>query len=113
MELQEVLDKMVNFESLVEPQEMVAIVGHIGGFITDFELQYDEAKLAYSLEWEKVKYETENGKPNSDKLTEIKMMRNPTYAKLMHTKRTLGELKRYRSDLNRKLDVIMGIKRRS
>lgn len=117
MELQEILEKMVNFEALVEPQEMVIISGHISGFLTDYELQYDEAKIAYSLKWEQVKYEEDDGtkreKPLSDKVTEVRMMRDDTYKNLMQVKRTLSELKRYRSDLNRKLDVIMGIKRRS
>lgn len=116
MDLDEIVQKMVEFEKLVEPQEMVILSGHISGFLTDYELAYDEAKLAFSFAWEKMKYE-ENGiareKPLSDKVTEVKMLRSPEYAELMKVKRTLAELKRYRSDLNRKLDVIMGIKRRS
>jgi len=116
MELNQVLEKMIDFEKLVEPQEMVILSGHIGGFITDYEMQYDEAKLAFSLRWEEVKYKDggiSREKPLSDKVTEVKMMQDPTYRNLLKIKRTLSELKRYRSDLNRKIDVIMGIRRRS
>lgn len=118
MTLDEIVQKMVDFEKLVEPQEMVILSGHISGFITDYELAYDDAKLAYSFAWEKMKYEdvvinATREKPLSDKVTEVKMLRSSEYAQLMKIKRTLSELKRYRSDLNRKLDVIMGIRRRS
>lgn len=118
MDLEEIVQKMVEFEKLVEPQEMVILSGHISGFLTDYELAYDEAKLAFSFAWEKMKYEdviinAPREKPLSDKVTEVRMLRSPEYSELMKVKRTLAELKRYRSDLNRKLDVIMGIKRRS
>lgn len=113
MELNEILDKMKEPEKLIEPNEMVILGQHIGGFITDYELKYDEAKMEYSFKWEKVKYETENGKPLSDKQTEIRMMRDDVYKKLNNIKRTLGELKRYRADLHRRVDIIMGIKRHS
>lgn len=115
MTLQEVMAKMVNFETLVEPQEMVIIASHISGLITDFQAKYDEDNLRYSLRWEEVKYTpAQRGeKPLSDKMTDIVMMRDQAYQDLVATKRVLAELKRYRSDLNRKLDVIMGIKRRS
>lgn len=114
MELPEILERMSNPEGLIDPNDIVILNGHIGGFITDYELQYDEVKMAFSFKWEEVKYTVPAGqRPLTDKLTEIKMMRDPVYVKLNKIKRTLGELKRYRSDLNRRLDVIMGIKRRS
>lgn len=115
MELNEIVEKMVQFEKLVDPQEMVVIASKISEFITHYELEYDDANVAYSMRWEAVKYSPNAAgeKPYSDRLTDLKMMRDSTYAHLVRTKRTLGELRRYRSDLNRKLDVIMGIKRRS
>lgn len=113
MELNEILELMKEPEKLTEPNEMVLVASHIGGFITDYELQYDEAKIEFSFKWEKVKYETEDGKPLSDKQTEVRMMRDPVYKKLNQIKRTLGELKRYRADLHRRIDIIMGIKRRN
>lgn len=115
MQLDEILEKMVNFEGLVEPQEMVILSSHISQFLNDYEMRYDEAKIRFSLEWERTKYEPVNigEKPLSDKQTEIKMMRHGSYTDMLKIKRTLSELKRYRSDLNRKLDVIMGIKRRN
>jgi hypothetical protein len=112
MELNEILEKMVNFDQLVEPNEMVQLSSHIGEYITDFTLQYDQARVAYSVQWEKVKY-TSAEKPLSDKVTEMRMLRDPSFIKLMELKRQLGELKRYRSDLNRRIDVILGIKRRN
>lgn len=113
MELDEILEKMKNPEALIDPGDMTILAQHIGGFITDYELQYDETKMEFSFKWEKVKYETEDGKPLSDKQTEIRMMRDDVYKKLNKVKRTLGELKRYRADLHRRIDVMMGIKRRS
>lgn len=116
MDIPEIVAKMVDFESLVEPNEMVILGSHIGGWITDYELRFDEAKLRYSLAWEQMKYGVkglEYEKPLSDKVTEVRMMRDPSHLELMRVKRTLSELKRYRSDLSRKVDVIMGIKRRS
>jgi len=112
MTLEEILEKMVRFEELVEPNEMVIISGYIAGYITDLQLELDESKLAYAMRWEELKY-SPVGKPFSDKVTDIKMLREPVYQNLNRVKRTLGELKRYRSDLNRKIDVIMGIKRRT
>lgn len=114
MELKEILAKMSEPEKLIEPNEMVILNGYIGQFITDYELQHDEAKIAYSFKWEKVKYETNTeGKPLTDKQTEIRMMRDTAYTSLLQIKRTLGELMRYRQDLNRRIEVIMGIKRRN
>ncbi len=110
MELPEILAKMAEPEKLVEPNEMVLLNQYISGFITDYELQYDEAKLAYSYRWEAIKYEaTVAGKPRSDKQTEIQMMRDPIATNLYKIKRTLSELKRYRQDLNRRIEVVMGI----
>lgn len=112
MELTDILQMMKEPEKLIDPNDIVLINQHIAGFITDYELQYDEAKIAYSFKWESVKYEVVAGtKPLTDKLTEIKMMRDPVYSQLNKIKRTLGELKRYRSDLNRRLDIIMGVRR--
>lgn len=114
MELPEILAKMAEPEKLVDPNEMVLLNQYISGFITDYDLKYDEAKMAYSFRWEAVKYEpTASGKPLSDKQTEIKMMRDSVYVDMLKIKRTLSELKRYRQDLNRRIEVIMGIKRRS
>lgn len=116
MELSEILEKMKEPEKLLEPGEMVNISQHISQFITDYELQYDEAKIAYSFRWEEIKYaptlsEKSIAKARTDKQTEIAMMRDPAYERLNKIKRTLGELKRYRSDLNRRMDVIMNIRR--
>ena len=127
MELQEVLDLMKQPEKLVDPNQIVVVVQHISEFITHYELEYYELKLKFSMRWEAVKYAPlsvppeigENGKIKkvskalTDKQTEIRMMQEVVYKELMETKRRLGELKRYRSDLNRRLDIIMGIKRRS
>ncbi len=113
MELSEILAKMKEPEKLVEPGEMMILVEYISGFITDYTLQYDEMKLAYSFKWEQVKYGVlPNQKPLSDKQTEILMMRDSVTSKLNQIKRTLGELKRYRNDLNRRVEIIMGLHRR-
>ena len=102
MELSEVLKRMAEFDSLVEPQEMVMLAGHISDFITHYEMEYDDAKLAYSLRWEEIKYEPVKyaipEKPLSDKVTDMKILRDPIYQHMMKVKRTLGELKRYRGD---------------
>lgn len=82
-------------------------------------MEVDDLQLAYSLRWEDVKYMPTHinigeavGKPLTDKQTDIKMMRDPLYRELMENKRTLKKLSRYRSDLNRKLDILMGIRRK-
>lgn len=115
MELPQILEQLKHMEDMVEPNQMVILSGHIGEFITDFTLQYDELKIQYAVAWESLKYSpVEVGeKAYSDKLVEIKMLQSEIYAELMKVKRMLGELKRYRSDLNRKLDVIMNIRRRN
>lgn len=118
MEISEILAKMAEPEKLIDPNEMSLISSYISGFITDYTLQYDEAKLEYSFTWEATKYGThtlppENKKPLSDKQTEIQMMRDPVTAKLNKIKRTLSELKRYRQDLNRRIEIVMGQHRRT
>lgn len=109
MELSEIYDKMKSPEKLIDPNEINNLVSYLGGFITDLEMELDELKIKFSFAWEKEKYATE--KPLTDKQTEIKMMRDPIYIQLNQTKRKLGELKRYRSDLKSKLDIILSIKR--
>lgn len=117
MDLQEILTKMTEPEKLIDPNEMALISSYISGFITDYTLQYDETKLAYSFQWEKIKYRNyedsgHEDKPLSDKQTEIYMIRDPVTEKLNKIKRTLSELKRYRQDLNRRIEIIMGQHRR-
>ena len=128
MELPEIYEKMKFPEKLINPEEINNLVSYLGGFITDLELEMDELKIKYSFAWEKAKYQVpeqetfeieDKGKiirdrelkPLTDKQTEIKMMRDPIYTQLNQTKRKLGELKRYRSDLRDKLNIIMNIKR--
>jgi hypothetical protein len=113
MELNEILAKMAEPEKLIEPNDIALLSQHITGFITDYELAYDEAKLAYSFRWEEVKYKVPEGeKPLTDKLTEIRMMHDPVTAHLYKTKRTLSELKRYKRDLDRRLEIMLGQRRR-
>ncbi len=118
MELPEILERLKEPEKLIDPQQINTIVSYLSGFISDSELELDEAKIAYSFKWESVKYlglfpvkGAALVKPLTDKETEIKMMRDPVYEHLNKTKRKLGELKRYRSDLRDKLNIIMNIKR--
>ena len=117
MELNEIYEKMKKPEALVNPQDINNLVSYLSGFISDTELELDELKIAYSFAWEKEKYQpvgwgdANPPKQLTDKQTEIKMMRDPIYTKLNQTKRKLGELKRYRSDLRDKLNIIMSVKR--
>ncbi len=115
MELEAITKRMAEFDQLVEPHEIVTLVGYIGQFITHYELEYDESKIVYSVAWDRLKYaalKLDSGKLLTDKQTDIQMLRSEEYASMMRIKRTLGELRRYRSDLTRKLEVIMGIKRK-
>lgn len=112
MGLKETLERLQHPEQLVDPQEIVNITTELSGYITDFELEYDEKKLQQSFLWEKIKYEEgADGKPLTDKQTDIHLMQNPLSIRLNQLKRSLGELKRYRNDLNRKLDIIMNVRR--
>lgn len=114
MDLDKILAKMAEPEKLIEPNEIAMLSQYITGFITDYELAYDEAKIKYSFKWEEIKFGVPEGeKPLTDKLTEIRMMRDPATAHLQKTKRTLSELKRYKRDLDRRLEVIMGQRRRT
>lgn len=111
MDLDEILLKLQHPEQLVEPNEIVNITTSLSQYITDFELEYDEKKLEQSFLWEKIKYEGENGKPLTDKQTDIRLMREPVSKRLNQVRRSLGELKRYRNDLNRKMDIIMQVRK--
>lgn len=124
MELKEITDLMASPEKLIEPNQIVLLVQHISEFITHYEMEVDDLEMAYGLRWAEVKYAPTKvnpdtaadvvqgvGKPLSDKQTDIRMLSDPLYKNLMVSKRTLKQLSRYRSDLNRKLDIIMGIKR--
>jgi hypothetical protein len=112
MTLEQILEKMAEPEKLANPQEINTIVSYINGFITDLELARDEADIAYSLKWDEVRANGEDGKKLTNRETDVKMMRDGTYLRLQQTKRTLSELKRYRGTLNRKLDIIMNVRQR-
>lgn len=106
MQLPEIYAKLKELEKLIDPQEINILSAYISGFITDYEEELHELNLAVSNEWLKLREQSKSS-VEADRKLDI----SPIHQKRERTRLNISQLKRMRSDLKDRFQVLTNIKR--
>ena len=93
---------------IIEPQQANDIISHLSGVITDLELAIDDQTYKVDEQWNKLYEKNEENKAKTDRLIAV----DPVTMELKKIKRKINKNRRDRADVQRKYEVICGIKRR-
>lgn len=98
---QEIRDKMKEMDKLINPEEINEIMAWISGFLMDYEEELHPLNLVISNEWLKIRSEVKSNN-QADKLLEI----GTNYQRAERIKLSMAQLKRMRSDLRSRYEVL-------
>jgi hypothetical protein len=106
MELQQILTELSEIEKIIDPAKCNIISSYLNGFITEMEDDLHIQNLAVSNRWLEIR-ETQKSDSKTDRALEV----DPLYQKREKLKLQISQLKRLRSDLKGRFEVLANIRR--
>ena len=103
---QEIYARLKNLDQMHDPMELNSIMSHISGFIMDAEEELHPLNLVISNEWLKIR-EACKSNNQADRLLEV----GANYQRAERIKLNMAQLKRMRSDLRQRYEILTSIKR--
>src|ERR1700752_3042311 len=106
MEEVEVLNRLQRIEDLVDPQEINILSHELNNYLIHYENDLHERNLQVSNEWLRIR-EVLKSNAQADKVLETRNL----YRDREKCKLKIAQMKRLRSDLKSRLEILMNIKR--
>lgn len=97
----EIYDKLKELEKIIDPSECNVISSYISAYITDYEEALHEQNLIVSNKWLKIREESKSN-TEADRKLEV----TDEYRTRERIKLSMSQLKRMRSDLRNRFDVL-------
>lgn len=104
---QEIFERVRELDKIVDPSECNILSGYLSGYIMDYEEQLHELNLIVSNDWLKIRVKAKSAN-EADKKLEV----SPSFRKRERVKLTMAQLKRIRSDLKDRFQILTVIKNR-
>ncbi len=106
MELKNILERLKEPEKIIDPEDCNIISSYISGWITDYEETLNELNLRVSVKWQELRE-----KNKSDAKTERDIELTDVYQDREQLKLKIAQLRRLRSDLKDRFQVLTNKKR--
>lgn len=103
MELPKIIEMMASPEKLQDPNEIVLVNQYVSGFMDHFKQEIYEQNIRVSEEWQVIRKEYDC---TSDKMANQRQLGKPEHRKLNELERLVDRLQQYRSDNNKKYELI-------
>ena len=101
MKLEQIKELMASPERLIDPRVITTLISYLSNYITDLEETINEENYQVSVKWSQIRKEV---KTNSTADREIEL--TDIYRQRELTKLKCAELRRYRSDLKDRFEVL-------